>query len=139
MRVILPALFKKWMSRLAPLRRRKTVDLPAGLETIGDGAFRSCTSLISITIPSSVTSIGSSAFSSCSNLTTVTIESETVYNSATSTSACGYLLRYATSVRVLADFVSDSHSYINTTNFPYTSDKVVDGKTYRVYSTEPLV
>ncbi len=135
----MPALFKKWMSRLAPLHRRKTVDLSAGLETIGDGAFRSCTSLISITIPSSVTSIVSNVFSSCSNLTTVTIESETVYNSATSTSACGYLLRYATTVRVLTDFVSDSHSYINTTNFPYTSDKVVGEKTYRVYSTEPLV
>ena len=108
------------------------------LTSIGDYVFYSCTSLTKIIIPSSVTSIGNYAFSNCSSLTTVTIESETIYNSATWASACGNLLRYATTVRVLTDFVSDSHSYINTTNFPYTNDEVVGEKTYRVYSTEPL-
>ena len=41
--------------------------------SIGDYAFRSCTSLTSITIPSSVTSIGQSAFRECSVLTSITI------------------------------------------------------------------
>ena len=41
--------------------------------SIGDGAFRSCSGLTSITIPSSVTSIGELAFSGCSGLTSVTI------------------------------------------------------------------
>ena len=110
------------------------------LQVIEDFAFLYCSSLTSITIPTSVTSIGETmTFSGCSSLTTVTIESETIYNNATSSTAYGDLLRYATTIRVLADFVSDSHSYINTTNFLYTSDEVVGAKTYRVYSTEPLV
>ena len=44
-----------------------------GGESIGDGAFRGCGSLTSVTIPASVTSIGSAAFRYCSDLTSVTI------------------------------------------------------------------
>ena len=44
-----------------------------GTRWIGDGAFRDCHRLISVTIPNSVTSIGWRAFSGCSNLTSVTI------------------------------------------------------------------
>lgn len=41
--------------------------------SIGDYAFRNCTSLTNITIPNGVTNIGISAFGNCSSLTTVTI------------------------------------------------------------------
>ena len=44
-----------------------------GLTSIGEGAFRDCNSLTSVTIPDSVTSIGSSAFAGCGSLTSVTI------------------------------------------------------------------
>ena len=39
---------------------------------IGDGAFRGCASLTSITIPDSVTTIGKGAFKGCDSLTSVT-------------------------------------------------------------------
>ena len=50
-----------------------SVSLPDGLTSIGDEAFRGCSSLTSVTIPNSVTSIGEDTFSGCSSLTSVTI------------------------------------------------------------------
>lgn len=43
--------------------------------SVGDNAFRGCTSLASITLPSSVTSIGEYAFYDCENLTKVVLPS----------------------------------------------------------------
>ncbi len=51
----------------------KSVELPAGLESIGNSSFRSCTSLESIVIPNRVTAIGKNTFRSCSKLKSVTM------------------------------------------------------------------
>ena len=50
-----------------------SVKIPSGVTSIGQGAFRECTSLASITIPDSVTSIGDNAFFSCGSLTSIKI------------------------------------------------------------------
>ena len=47
--------------------------IPDNVTSIGDYAFRGCTTLTSITIPDSVMSIASSAFRECTGLTSVTI------------------------------------------------------------------
>ena len=47
--------------------------LPDSVTSIGNYAFRGCTSLTSVIIPDSVTSIGQSAFANCYSLTFVTI------------------------------------------------------------------
>ena len=49
------------------------VVIPDSVTSIGDGAFRNCTSLTSVTIPDSVTSIGWYAFYNCPSLKSVTI------------------------------------------------------------------
>jgi GH24 family phage-related lysozyme (muramidase) len=52
--------------------------IPAGVTTIGSGAFSNCTSLESITIPAGVTTIGIGVFSGCPSLTTIIVERENV-------------------------------------------------------------
>ncbi len=47
--------------------------IPDSVTSIGNGAFRGCSSLHSVIIPVSVTSIGNWAFSDCSSLQSVTI------------------------------------------------------------------
>ena len=51
----------------------KNTVIPNSVTSIGQYAFRECSSLTSVTIPNSVTSIGRFAFSGCSGLTSVTI------------------------------------------------------------------
>ena len=50
-----------------------SVVIESGVTSIGEYAFKQCTSLASVTIPTSVTNIGKSAFEQCSSLTTIDI------------------------------------------------------------------
>ena len=57
-----------------PFDRELTeVTFAKGVTSIGNGAFRECSSLADITIPEGVTSIGIKAFRGCSSLAAITI------------------------------------------------------------------
>ena len=59
--------------------------IPSSVTSIGDWAFRGCSSLNSVLIPNSVTSIGDAAFQSCSSLNSVVIP-----NSVTTIGECAF-------------------------------------------------
>ncbi|MDA6840402.1 leucine-rich repeat domain-containing protein, partial [Escherichia coli] len=51
----------------------KTSVIPDYVETIGEGAFRSCQGLTEITVPASVRKIDKDAFADCRNLPSITL------------------------------------------------------------------
>ncbi len=70
------ALFNKDKTELIqyPIGKTDTsYEIPDGVTSIGDYAFRYCSNLTSITIPDSVTSIGNDAFYTCTSLASITI------------------------------------------------------------------
>ena len=52
---------------------RGKIKLSGNVTTVGQNAFKNCTTLTNISIPNSVTSIDSSAFDGCTGLTSITI------------------------------------------------------------------
>lgn len=68
-----------------------TIDIAAGVTSIGDSAFSGCSGLTGITIPGSVTSIGNSTFEGCSGLTSITIPSSVTSIGSSAFSGCSGL------------------------------------------------
>ena len=55
-----------------------SLNLPAGITSIGNCAFVDCSGLTSITLPAGITSIGFDAFAGCSGLTSIYVYAEKV-------------------------------------------------------------
>ncbi len=93
-------------------------------------------SLASITIPESIETIRDAAFNNCKSLTTVTIESSNIYNVATSVNNAGYLLKYATTINVLASIDDGTNAFLsNTENYTKSATTITIGeKQYYVYT-----
>lgn len=84
-----------------------------GVTSIGDSAFRNCTSLTSVSIPDSVTSIGNSTFSDCTSLTSITIPDSIIHIYDSAFSRCTSL----TSIILPNSLTSISyHAFYNCTS-----------------------
>jgi len=70
--------------------------IPSGVTSIGEWAFSSCTSLVSVTIPESVTSIGNLSFSNCFKL--VEVINNSTLNIVAGSSDYGDVARHAIEV-----------------------------------------
>ena len=92
-----------------------SVTIPNSVTSIGDRAFKGCTSLTSITIPNSVTYIGSGAFNNCTSLTSVTIP-----NSVTSIGWRAF--HYCTSLTKI-NIDSESNCYSSENGVLFNKDK----------------
>ena len=66
-------------SPFANKRNLKNITIGNSITSIGDAAFKGCSSLTSITIGNSVTSIGYEAFLGCSSLTSITIPNSVTF------------------------------------------------------------
>ncbi len=78
----------------------KSVVIKSGVESIGNYAFSSCTSLTSVSLPDSVSLIGSYSFSGCSSLKSISLKSvETINDSAFENCTALYSLTIPSSVK----------------------------------------
>ena len=86
---------------------------PAENNKLGEGAFRDCNRLTSITLPSSVVSIDEYAFQDCSNLTSLALTSNTTSINWRAFSGCNNLkeVRYYIS-EDLETYLEKGHPYI---------------------------
>lgn len=70
---VVPATFKHIGARAFEAKAIKDIQLPEGLESIGNLAFLGCELLTEITLPASVNNIGSNCFFGCFELKNITV------------------------------------------------------------------
>ena len=94
--------------------------IPDSVTTIGNYAFRNCSSLTSITIPDSVTTIGMDAFSGCKSLASVTIGDSvtTIGNQAFQYCSSLTSVSIGDSVTYIGEFAFDNCSSLTSITIP---------------------
>ena len=105
-----------------------SVIIPEGVTSIGDYAFRDCSSLSSVTIPNSVTSIGDKAFYGCSSLTSITIPEGVTSIGGSAFYGCSSLtsVTIPNSVTSIGDYAFDGCSSLTAVTIPNSVTSIGD-------------
>ncbi|MDR0649360.1 MAG: leucine-rich repeat domain-containing protein, partial [Synergistaceae bacterium] len=103
--------------------------LPSGLTSIGLGAFEFCTSLALTSLPSGLTSIGNSAFQSCTNLALTSLPSglTSIGNSAFSFCQGLTLTSLPGGLTSIGDYAFQSCTNLALTSLPSGLTSIGDG------------
>ena len=112
------------------------ITFDALLKSIGDDAFRKCSSLASITIPNSVSSIGDYAFWDCSSLTSITIPNSVTSIGKWAFAGCSSLtsITIPNSVTSIRDAVFQSCSSLSSITIPNSVTSIGDQAFYECSS-----
>ncbi len=94
--------------------------IPAGVTTIGYGAFGDCTSLTSITIPGSIITIGESAFHNCTSLASIIIPNGVTTIGERAFAGCANLTVYAEAAEQPSGWDSEWNSDNRPVEWGYT-------------------
>ena len=107
----------------------KEINIPNGITSIGDYAFKNCSNLTSVSIPNSVTSIGDGVFSSCSSLTSITIPDSVTSIGFYVFSDCSALtsITIPDSVTSIGNYVFDGCSALTSISIPNSVTSIGNG------------
>ncbi len=113
-------LSKDGKTLIAGLTGMEDVIIPDTVEIIGDSAFSSCDSIVSLDIPASVTTIGWHAFAECSSITSLTIPDsvETIESFAFADCSGIVDLTIGANVKYIWSFAFDCCSSITSLTIP---------------------
>ena len=106
-----------------------SITIPNSITLIDNNAFRGCSGLTSIKIPSSVTSIGGGAFESCSGLTSVTIGNSVTSIGQSAFEGCSGLtsVTIPNSVTSIEEAAFRNCTSLTSVTIPNSVTSIVDG------------
>jgi len=98
-----------------PNENLKSIVIPEGITSIGNGAFEECFNLTSVKLPEGLVSIGLSAFSNCRSLKNITIPESVTYIGGGAFSLCQSLESIIIPKNVLSS-IEDEYTFRGCTN-----------------------
>ena len=113
-----------------------SITIPNSVTSIGDYAFRGCTSLTSVTIGDSVTSIGNDAFYNCDSLTSITIGNSVTSIGEYAFCGCSSLksVTISNSVTSIGEYAFRDCKLLTSVTIPDSVTSIGSDAFYRCYS-----